>query len=276
MENLKMEINQQADQFLKAANLDPFGISNLSDFTKFVTRFFKGGQWVFRGEGRLHEFPATPSIFRGIELSNERFPDKHITDQEILEVENCQKDYNSGAITDRYIRAFLPSINKHDVNWLPLARHFEYLTRLLDVTCNPLVGLFFSCQNSSPEENGFVYAMSSGSFRPVNDRQLQQKNRSDYPPIPNNYLDLYDVDVLFWGEEIDDLPYLFEPTIPQERMQAQSGRFLFWRKACPVIHSKCQVIPIRISGNSKVELLNELSAFGIRESVLFPGKKHKE
>lgn len=272
MNQIQGYIEQQAQQWLGAAGLTTNSIAQLSEFSQFVSKFFIGGGWIFRGETTLHENPGSPSILRGNPpLTRNRYPGNSITDQEVEEVEKCQADHPDGS--DKYLKAFIPSIHKHDVNWLPLARHFGYKTRLLDVTLNPLVALYFACTDSDETGDPFVYALAIGSCRPVNDRNPEQKNSSDYPPVPISYLDLYDVDIKFRLSNLDDLPYLFEPTIPQERMQAQAGRFLFWRNLDYVLAKERQLIPIRIDENSKKDILSQLSAFGINRRVLFPNEK---
>lgn len=254
-------------------------VSTLGEFTNIVSQYFKRREndtWLFRGESHLFKKPLVPSLLRdNIALTNKQCPDKTITDIEIQEIQNCQTSLNAGEIEDRYLRAFLPLMHKDDVNWLPLARHFEYKTRLLDVTVNPLVALYFACikPHEGPiaeDDDAFVYAFLSGSFRPVNSGNAEQLTQSDFPPIPISYYDLYDVDKKF-DVQFDELPYLFKPNIPQERLQAQAGRFLFWRSLKPILYER-QIIPIRICATEKTKILNDLTAFGITKSTLFPGK----
>jgi hypothetical protein len=270
MNALHQEVEEQAAQWLAASGISGDAISELSEYTQLITRFFRGGDWLFRGDGELYEFPATPSLLRGEpSFSRRRYPDRSITDQEIEAVEDCQQNHPDGS--DRYIRAFIPSIHRLDVNWLPLARHFGFGTRLLDVSANPLVALFFACEDVENTNDGYVYVFASGNFRPVNDRNPAQKSISDFPPIPINYLDLYDVDAEF-EDRFNQLPYLFDPSIPQERLQAQAGKFLFWRDLYMNLFDRTQAIPLRIRGAAKPDTLSELSAFGITKQLLFPNE----
>ncbi len=207
-------------------------------------------------------------------MRNTKYPNKTITDIEISEVEKCQEEVNIGNIKDRYLKAFLPMMHEEDVNWLPLARHFAYKTRLLDVTSNPLVALYFACSTPhkgaiGKDDDAFVYAFDSGNFRPVNGINKKQLTTSDYPPIPINYLDLYDVDSQF-ENDFDKLPYIFDASIPQQRLVAQSGKFIFWKKPEPVLYKKA--IPIRIRASEKSIIIKELSAFGISRKTLFPNE----
>jgi hypothetical protein len=269
--DLQSEIGRQADQWLGAAGVADGAVYDLQAFVKVVGTFFQSGRWLFRGEGRLYEIPLSPTLYRHeTAFSHKRLPGRTLSDQELDEVERCQADYSKGLVADRYIRAFIPLIHRHDVNWLPLARHFGYETRLLDITHNPLVALYFACSDSTADDDAYVYAFSGGNFRPVTDRNPPQTGRSDYPPLPISFLDLYDVDVSLWADELDEMPYFLEPTIPQERLQAQAGGFLFWRRPEPLLHRVRQVIPIRVGGAAKAHLLEDLSAFGIRREVLFP------
>lgn len=277
--DIKLRILRESEQWINNSIFEKKPASSVVDFCKFVSYYFRGDaleadKWIFRGESRLFDKPLTPSIFREeLIFTWGQHPEKSITDQEIAEVEKCQLHTEEGHIKDRYIRAFLPVMHPEDVNWLPFAQHFGFKTRLLDMTLNPLVALYFACETPCKEAfqdkgDGFVYAFAVGNHRPVNSSNTRQSTSSDFPPIPISYLDLYDVDKRF-DVDFDKLPYLYEPNIPQERLQAQAGRFLFWRKLEPVLYNG-QIIPIRINAAEKMKILRELSAFGITRETLFP------
>lgn len=279
--DIKEKILAESAQWLKGKGLvfNEKSVESVKEFTNIISTFFKQNEndkWLFRGESHLFDRPLVPSLLRDkIALENTLHTDKTITDIEIQEIESCQASLNAGEIKDRYLRAFLPIMHNKDVNWLPLARHYGYKTRLLDVTVNPLVALYFACSTLhtgpiSGDDDAFVYAFLSGNFRPVNSSNNEQTTSSDYPPIPISYIDLYDIDKQF-NKDFDELPYIYEPNIPQERLQAQAGRFLFWRSLKPVLYDR-QIIPIRISASEKQSILNELTAFGITEHTLFPSE----
>lgn len=267
MTTLANQISTNADQWASVSGLD-HAVSNLSEYVQIITTFFRGGGWVFRGEGELFDCPAAPSAFRNSStLTKNRYPNRAITDQEMEQVQACVNEHPN--TSDRFLRAFIPTIHQHDVNWLPLARHFGYSTRLLDVTLNPLIAAYFATDNTNGEDS-YVYAMQVGGFRPVSDKNPTQTGKQDYPNVPISYLDLYDVDVEWWGPELDQQPYLFEATIPQERLLAQAGKFLFWRDIELNLPNVTQMIPIRINGSAKQSIQNELTAFGVVSATLFP------
>lgn len=274
MSELSDRITTESDKWMAAAPIDSLAITTVSQFVELVTTFFNTESWLYRGEGQLYDEPLTPTVYRGASpLGDTRAPKLQITDEEIAAVEQCQSDYSLGLVKDRFFEAFIPTLRPHDVNWLPLARHFAYDTRLLDVTRNPLVGLYFACDDPSNDADAYVYVFLDGGFRPVNDRNpLPQGRMPGFPRIPPNFLDLFDVDIKDVGKEYDDLPYLFDPSIPQERVMAQSGVFLFWRERGPVLDRRPQLIPIRVKGDAKGEILIELTALGITRSGLFPSE----
>jgi len=58
---------------------------------------------------------------------------------------------------------YLKSIPKNDIEWLTLAQHYGLPTRLLDWTTNPLVALYFACENykNNCDGNVWLFGLSS-------------------------------------------------------------------------------------------------------------------
>ncbi len=269
---IQSRVLRRSSDFLRKFDFDDNKVSSVSEYAKVIQSFCCGGSSLFRGEPHLYDVPLMPSILRDdANLTYEN--DRHISEEELLAIEQCKQQALQGNIKDKYLRAFIPNMHLEDVNWLPLARHFGFNTRLLDVTSNPLVALYFAVsedyRGAIPEEDdAFVYIMRKNNFRPVNDRNIMQNSSNDYPPIPISYLELYGVDTEF-DADLDEIPYLYEPHIPQERLIAQGGSFVFWRSPTPVLHAD-SMIPIRINAAETMHIRNELTAFGIWEELLFP------
>ena len=179
----------------------------------FMENWRRRGLLLFRGESKKYEVPLSPGIARKKlpEGALEPFQNyKHFTIYEYSQIQECQKDYQDGEFEDIYLKAFSPAIPHDDVNWLPLAQHHKYDTRLLDVTMDILVALYFACDNHESND-GFVYMFSKDSFI---------YHAPDMLPI--NYHSLFE-------NPIDENHgHFFIPNIPNVRLSAQRGGFL-WR-----------------------------------------------
>ena len=81
-------------------------------------------------------FPTTPR-------------DTTLTEAEFLEFERVRDDWARRVINDPYIDARPPA--KDSVEWLLLAAHWEYDTRLVDVTLDPLMALYFASSSNCDE-----------------------------------------------------------------------------------------------------------------------------
>lgn len=120
--------------------IDIFKVSMKSSFEEPNIRLY------FRGENAdFGDTTCLPSIFR----EKLRTPD----------VKNIEQD-----IYYRFLRRYPEEfVNMSNLDVLTKMQHFGVPTRLLDITTNPLVALFFSCYSSSDDysRDGFFYAFKA-------------------------------------------------------------------------------------------------------------------
>lgn len=142
------------------------------------------------------------------------------------------------------------------------AQHFGYLTRLLDVTYNSLISLFFACYNQTENKNedGAVFIISVEKYLPPTAFEL-----ADFYKKIIQDSDIFEtIDVSFMD------PIIIENIKNNDRIIAQSGAFLlFFNKNHEIkIDSYYK---IKIKGKHKEKLLKQLDQlFKINYGTVFP------
>ena len=171
---------------------------------------------------------------------------------------------------------------------LILMQHYGIPTRLIDVTTNPLVALYFACQGN-PDKDGVVFIFEENVEYDINDENIVAtfsylKNNGtiqDFEKLLNKeniiYNDRTTIETLLNKKYI-----LINPKLNNPRIVAQHGLFLccsnnsgqgnldnltpIKKRSFPIESSK----RIIISHKAKLNLLKELEFLGIKKSVLFP------
>jgi hypothetical protein len=255
------------DAWYKKAGV-PDGVQRLSDLFKIVEHWATLGLGRVWSRGEPKDYKSTSLLPRIARNKKDRFTPvgsgRILTQEEAANVRKCQDELKDARFMDPFLEKFVPGITPHDVNWIPLAQHYGYDTRLLDVTRNLLVALFFAV-DSNQDEDGFVYIFPESSYRPQEKPLSKIQAREIASAIPDTYDELFE-DAARYPQS--SFGFLLCPFVPNSRIVAQQGAFIWWDP----IGSKFpgQMIPILIRQDSKKTMLEALSHLGVDRDGLFP------
>lgn len=251
-------------------------IGHISEIDKKVdhTLFFRGHSDI--------SFQAQPSIFRGIPGSDTAA--KYIDKENQLFhdiIMSCPEDFTNCS------SAF---------DYLVKMQHYGLPTRLLDITSNPLVALYFAC-SAGLEKSGEVilYQVPDNDIKLYNSDTVSvisnlAKLNSDFDINKvidrKRYLHMIKAEKAYFEDIIveRDLHRVIcvKPKLDNKRIIKQSGAFLLFGMGSGVGYQKdtpakipnefhsASINRIKISGSAKVKIIEELKSVAISEATLFP------
>ena len=192
-----------------------------------------------------------------------------------------------------------------------LAQHHRLETRLLDITRNPLVALFYACEEGSGEDGRLhIFAVPKNLIKPFNSDTISiianfsklRRNEQDLLLGKNAAIESIDIENAYaramgrlYHFIRHEKPYFLEKIEPRnlfqvfvvepkrsfERIRAQSGAFLisaFHKRFERDEILKCNPgIPVydhymlKVANKCKEDLMDELSLLNITRESLFPG-----
>ena len=236
----------------------------------------------YRGHSDKQKYKLEPSLFRKDELGNYLYLEKEDILYRELIVSNSS-DFLSDAYTlDRLVRM----------------QHYSLPTRLLDITSNPLIALYFTCKSSEKSDGEVIFFKIQKDEIKYYDSDTASclANLAKLPKHEQNKINtglekdefnkqsvirrlvhfIRDEKPFFEGQiEPNDLKKIIcvKSKKSNERITSQSGAFLLFGIDAALNEEGTENIHIdriTIKQEDKQKILNELDLLNINESSVFP------
>lgn len=257
-------------------------VSTVGEFVQKVLEVVHGDKEVFyRGHSNKGTYKLEPSLFRKDARGNYRYLDTEHTLYRELLVSNSIDFQGDSYTLDRLVRM----------------QHYSLPTRLLDITSNPLIALYFACK-SNHEEDGevIILAVSRDQIKYFDsDTASSIANLARLPKADKDSIDHSIEDIEEFNGQmpirrlihfVKEEKSFFEPRIQREhlrtivcvkgkrsndRISSQSGAFLlFGLDAVLDEKGTPEIVVTRITVSQKSNILRQLDLLNINESTVFP------
>jgi len=142
-----------------------------------------------------------------------------------------QLEYNILSDFISEVCRYIKDVSMTDISsWLEIAQHFGVPTRLLDFTQNPLVALYFACEDTK-NVDGSIWIVNEPGYNKI----LFNTNYLTLSIDSKNIISKIISDEIINAFSTPDYrqnriqyPWIYKPDYKEERMNMQSSIFMLW------------------------------------------------
>ncbi|CVG18608.1 MULTISPECIES: FRG domain-containing protein [Serratia] len=246
---------------------------------KVLSSEMKSSSEVFyRGHSNKNKYKLEPSLFRKDGDGNYLYLDnEHVLYKELI-ISNSEDFHSDQNTLDTLVRM----------------QHYSLPTRLLDITSNPLIALYFACK-STPNEEGEVIIFSMDKSKVKYFDSDVASCIANLVRLPKSEKDNINFDINGFNEQLsikrlvhfirEEKAYFETNIIPDDlrriicvkgkksnaRISSQSGAFMLYGLDSVMNEEGTTEINVaRITVTNKSSILKELDILNINESTVFP------
>lgn len=271
------------NEIIERTQLKKEKISRLTSITSFMTKVFekqnlKNCEVFYRGHSNRNKYKLEPSLFRRDNKGNYLYLQSEDLMYKELIVSNSADFEGDSCTLDKLVRM----------------QHYSLPTRLLDITSNPLIALYFACISNADVEGevitfqiekdlmkyfdsdtaSCIANLARLSFKEKNKISLE-KNSSDQNEAIEKLIYLIKEEKPYFVSKIDieDLKKVIcvKSKMNNSRILSQSGAFLLFGQDAIMDEKGSEGISIeRLIIADKERILSQLDALNINERTVFP------